>query len=237
MIADEVSQVYVTVSASVRSPVVRPLKTLKGFDRISLAPGEERLVSFNLPVKELAFWDSFNGRFCVEEGECKVSVGASSADIRLTGNFKVHGETFALRKITGQIYAERFDEYADCYLHEKRGSDIAAVFNNVCEGACKGWIRFAALDFSQGFANFSAIVQGNPGSRIEIRLDAPDGELAGTIDVPNTGETLGYELNPLSPRRRQLWTFAKTAIKKITGVHDLYLVLHGKTGIWRFNFN
>jgi len=93
------------------------------------------------------------------------------------------------------------------------------------------------LDFSKIFSSISAVVQGNPGSRIELRLDTPDGELAGILEVPNTGETCGYELNPLSPRRRQLWSFAQAALKKISGVHDLYLVLHGKTGIWKFNFS
>jgi len=235
--AEEVPQLYVNFSGSAYK---RPLKSLKGFDRISLAAGEERQINFSLPVKELAVWDSYNARFCVETGRCTVLIGASSADIRLSGSIEINGERLLPRKIAGPIYAERFDDYEGCFLHEKRGSGIPAVFNiygeNQFNCCCNGsWIHFAALDFSsQKTECFSAIVQGVPGSCIEIRLDAPDGALAGVIEVPNTGEICSYELNPLSPRRRPVWTYAETKIEKICGIHDLYLVLYGKTGIWRF---
>jgi len=235
--AEEVPQVYVNISGSAYK---RPLKSLKGFDRISLAAGEEKLVGFSLPVKELAVWDSYNARFCVEAGRCTVLIGASSKDIRLSGSIEINGEKLLPRKIAGPIYAERFDDYEGCFLHEKRGSGIPAVFNIYdennfnccCDG---GWIHFAALDFgSLKTDHFSAVVQGTPGSFIEIRLDAPDGALAGVIEVPNTGDVSFYELNPLSPRRRPVWAYAETTIEKTCGIHDLYLVLYGKTAVWKF---
>ncbi|MCL2765458.1 MAG: glycoside hydrolase family 3 C-terminal domain-containing protein [Treponema sp.] len=238
MDAEEVAQVYVSISGSVFR---RPNKSLKCFDRLFLASGEERIVRFELAVKELAVWDSYRGCFCVESCYCTVLAGASSQDIRLTGGFEIKGENLFPRKISGQIYAERFDDYSNCFLHEKRGSGIAAVFNNEREKA-SGWIRYAKLDFSAGVSHFSAIVQGTsriPGleaSRIEIRLDAPDGDLAGTVNVPDTGEISFYEFDPNSPRRRPVWAYAGTSLKKICGIHDLYLVLYGKTGIWRFGF-
>jgi len=229
--AEEVPQMYVTVSGSVFK---RPIKTLKGFDRILLAAGEERTVRFDLPVKELAVWDSYGSRFCVESGRCTVSIGASSADVRLSGSFDVKGDNPLPRKISGSIYAERFDDYANCYLHEKRGSGIAAVFNT----ADDAWIHYTALDFSGGVSHCSAIVQGGvTGSRIEIRLDAPDGILAGTIEIPNTGDICSYDLPPPhSPRGLPVWAFLETATEKIAGVHDLYLVMYGKTGLWRIDF-
>jgi beta-glucosidase len=247
--ADEVPQLYVTVSGSGRSPWERrrPVKSLKGFDRIHLDVGEEKIVRFELPVKELAIWDSYQGRFFVEDGSCTVLIGASCEDIRLTGCFSVDGETFTPRKISGPIYAERFDDYSGCFLHEKRGSSIPAVFNKAganqagvdvnLAGGDGSWIHFAALDFAGGVSRCSAVAQGVPGSRIEIRLDAPDGALAGTIEVPNTGEICAYELNPHSPRRLPVWAYAETVMEKISGVHDLYLVLYGKTGVWRFGFH
>nr|AGS51676.1 beta-glucosidase [uncultured bacterium contig00026] len=251
--AEEVPQLYVNFTGSVFR---RPIKTLKGFDRVFLAAGEEKTISFDLFVSELAVWDSFQEKFCVEAGYCTVLIGASSQDIRLSGGFKITGEKILPRKVIGPVYAERFDDYESCFLHEKRGSAIAAVFSsaaycdknnpgggNFCcdirdDGCCDaGWICFSGLDFGNGFSRFSAVVQGIPGSYIEIRLDAPDGALAGIIEVPNTGENYNYELNPRSPRRRPLWSFAETEMEKICGVHDLYLVLCGKTGIWRFEFN
>jgi beta-glucosidase len=233
--AEEVPQMYVTFSGSV---VRRPLKSLKGFTRLSLKPGEEQKVCFTLPGKELEIWDSFRGRFCVEAGRCTVMIGASSADIRLSGGFEVRGENLFPRKLSGPVYAERFDNYARCFLHEKRGSAVPAVFNDSDgpQPESSGWIRFAALDFAEGYGHYSAIVQGGPGSRIELRLDAPDGALAGTITVPNTGDISFYPLvGPNSPRRRPVWGYAEITTEKIRGVHDLYLVLYGKTGIWRLD--
>jgi beta-glucosidase len=240
--AEEVPQMYAafSVSASCKPNVRRPLKSLKGFTRLSLKPGEEQIVRFALPVRELAIWESFHGRFCVEPGHCAVLIGASSADIRLSGGFEVKGEIPPPRNIASAIYAERFDDYHNCFLHEKRGSAIPAVFNTE-DG---GWIRFAALDFASdtagvaGTSRCSAIVQGAPGSRVEMRLDAPDGVLLAAIEVPNTGDFSSYPLERHSPRRRPVWACAEAftvpATEKICGVHDLYLALYGKTGIWRF---
>jgi beta-glucosidase len=250
--AEEVPQMYVAVSGSA---VRRPLKTLKGFDRLLLAAGEERTVSFTLPVSELAIWDTYRYSFCVESGYCTVMIGASSADIRLSGGFEVHGETIQPRKISGPIYAERFDDYSHCEFHEKRGSGISAVFNSQGDsasrdGANSGWIRFTALDFGSldskpttqvgattqtDASGFSAIVQGRSGSRIELRLDSPNGLLAGSLEVPNTGDISFYQIEPTSPRLLPAWAFVETAMEKIRGIHDLYLVLYGQTGIWRFD--
>jgi len=227
--AEEVPQMYAAFSSSMFR---RPLKSLKGFTRLSIKHGEEQLVRFSLPVGELAVWDSFQNRFCVETGYCAVMIGASSADIRLSGGFKVHGENVFPRKIPDHIYAQSFDDYSGCFLHEKRGSAIPAVFNN-SEG---GWIRFAALDFADNRGICSAIVQGATGSRVEIRLDAPDGALAGTLAIPNTGDISFYHLAEInSPRRRPVWAYAETPTEKIRGVHDLYFVFYGKTGLWRID--
>jgi beta-glucosidase len=227
--AEEVPQMYVAFSGSVFR---RPLKSLKGFTRLGIRPDEEQVVHFSLPVKELAVWDSFHNHFCVETGHCMVMIGASSADIRLSSSFKVCGKNVFPRKIPDHIYAQRFDEYSGCFLHEKRGNAIPAVFNK-SEG---GWIRFAALDFADGCGLISAVVQGAPGSRIEIRLDTPDGALAGTLAVPNTGDISFYPLTEKnSPRRRPVWAYAETPMEKISGVHDLYLVFFGKTGLWQID--
>jgi beta-glucosidase len=228
--ADEVPQMYVSVSGS---SFRRPLKSLKGFERISLAAGEEKTIRFELEINELAIWDSYQGRFCIEESACTVMVGSSSSDIRLSGSFGIHGENLLPRKIPGTIYAERFDDYSNCYLHEKRGSGIPAVFSKQ-DGS---WVHFSSLDFSTGFSRCSVIARGTPGSRIEIRLDAPDGALTGTINLPNTGDICTYELNPLSPRRNHPWAYAETELDKVTGIHDLYLAFYGNTGVWRINFN
>ena len=76
---DEVAQLYVH---DVASSVVRPVKELRGFQRLTLQPGEKRTVSFTLPTAKLAFWDEQTHAFLVEPGAFEIMVGASSADIR-----------------------------------------------------------------------------------------------------------------------------------------------------------
>ena len=82
---DEVAQLYVQ-DVEARTP--RPLKELKGFQRVSsLAPGQTKTLTFNLAAGQLALYDQ--GQWLVEPGLIKVMVGSSSADIRLSGEFSI----------------------------------------------------------------------------------------------------------------------------------------------------
>jgi beta-glucosidase len=84
--SDEVVQLYVKAP---QSSVKRPIKELKGFQRINLAPGAAKTISFTLPASELAFWDVARNAFVVDPGVYSVMVGKSSADIELAGVLKV----------------------------------------------------------------------------------------------------------------------------------------------------
>lgn len=61
------------------SSVTRPVKELKGFKKIFLAPGEQKTVTFELGHEELALWD-MDMNFVVEPGEFEIMVGSSSRD-------------------------------------------------------------------------------------------------------------------------------------------------------------
>ncbi|HLN99387.1 MAG TPA: glycoside hydrolase family 3 C-terminal domain-containing protein, partial [Pyrinomonadaceae bacterium] len=74
---DEVVQLYIR---DVAASVTRPVKELKGFQRITLQPGEKRQVKFVLTSAELGFWNR-QMQFTVEPGEFKVMVGANSEDL------------------------------------------------------------------------------------------------------------------------------------------------------------
>ena len=82
---EEVVQLYIQ---DVISTVATPVKELKGFVRIRLAPGEKTTVKFELTPDDLALFDKDLKRV-VEPGEFKIFVGASSEDIRLKGGFGV----------------------------------------------------------------------------------------------------------------------------------------------------
>jgi beta-glucosidase len=85
---DEVIQLYVQ---DVEASVPRLIKELKGFQRISLTPGEKKTITFSLSVNQLGFYNEA-AKFVVEPGVIKVMIGSSSADIRLTGEFEITGE-------------------------------------------------------------------------------------------------------------------------------------------------
>jgi beta-glucosidase len=83
---DEVVQLY---AHQEKCSVKVPEKELRGFQRISLQPGEKRTVTLPLPGEKLAFWDEKTHAFVVEPGTFDVMVGASSGDIRLQQSFEV----------------------------------------------------------------------------------------------------------------------------------------------------
>ena len=83
-VGDEVVQLYIRDVAGSRT---RPLKELKGFERITLKPGERRRVDFTLTAEHLGFYNR-DMKFVVEPGAFKVWVGADSAS-GLESSFEV----------------------------------------------------------------------------------------------------------------------------------------------------
>jgi beta-glucosidase len=81
---DEVVQLYTRQDYT---SLKRPIKELKGFQRISLQPGEAKTVTFTLGREQLKFWKD-NG-WVVEPGRVLVEIGASSQDIRQLGYLQV----------------------------------------------------------------------------------------------------------------------------------------------------
>jgi beta-glucosidase len=76
---DEVVELYVH---DVKSSVPQPPKELKGFARVSLAPGEKKTVQIPLRADQLAYFDVKTHAFVVEPGAYDLMIGASSRDIR-----------------------------------------------------------------------------------------------------------------------------------------------------------
>ena len=69
--------------------VDRPVKELKGFKRVCLAPGRSEKVTLTIPTRDFAFWDPKTKAWTVEPGTFTLFVGASSADIRLSKTVSV----------------------------------------------------------------------------------------------------------------------------------------------------
>ncbi|MYR31770.1 beta-glucosidase [Nocardiopsis alba] len=88
----EVAQMYVGLP---QSHPTRPVRELRGFAKTALEPGESVRVELPLTGRDLSTWDPEHGRWSLAAGTYTVSVGASSRDIRLTGEAVTSGDRFA----------------------------------------------------------------------------------------------------------------------------------------------
>lgn len=82
----EVVQVYVS---DPDAHVARPVRELKAFAKVHLAPGETKTVAFALTGRDLSYWSTRTDGWELEGGTFVVSVGASSRDLRQTASVEV----------------------------------------------------------------------------------------------------------------------------------------------------
>lgn len=75
----EVVQLYIS---DIKSSLPRPIKELKGFQKIKLAPGEEKTVTFTIDKEALSFFDDAQHAWIAEPGKFEAIIAASAADIK-----------------------------------------------------------------------------------------------------------------------------------------------------------
>ena len=90
----EVVQFY---AAYPNARVERCVKELKGFEKLSLKPGETKTAKIRVSPRDLAYWDEFTHRFRTDAGDYEILVGSSSADI--------HGKA-VIRIDRDQVFAD-----------------------------------------------------------------------------------------------------------------------------------
>ncbi len=104
----EIVQLYVQDD---ESSVIRPVRELKGFEKVSLAPGEEKTVEFALDKRAFAFYDVNLADWRVETGSFTVYIGKSSRDLALSAQVKVEStavikKTYTVNSTLGDIMAD-----------------------------------------------------------------------------------------------------------------------------------
>ena len=67
----------------VNSSVPRPVKELKGFEKLDLKPGESKIVEIKLNKRDFSFWNPATKGWFAEKGKFILDVGSSSEDIKL----------------------------------------------------------------------------------------------------------------------------------------------------------
>ena len=80
----EIVQLYIT---DCQASVMRPVKELKGFAKVDLAPGQTKKVKFEITAEHLSFFDDKQHAWVAEPGEFEALIGAASDDIRTAVSF------------------------------------------------------------------------------------------------------------------------------------------------------
>ncbi|MEU1679105.1 glycoside hydrolase family 3 C-terminal domain-containing protein [Micromonospora zamorensis] len=186
-----------------------PIRQLKAFQRVQLAPGQTRTVTLRLPAADLAHWDVTRSRWVVESSTYDLMVGASAQDIRARAAVRVRGETIPARDLSRPTRAENFDRYAGVRLVDEtkvRGTAVGAT-------AAGQWISFDGSALRPGARTFTARVAraGAGAGAVEVRLGSPTGRLLGTAPVPSTGDDYRY-------------VSTSTELAGAAGKQDVYLV-------------
>ncbi len=106
----EVVQLYI---APPKSGIFRPIRELKGFERVELESGESKAVEFTLDDRSFALW---NDGWKIPDGIYTIQIGASSRDIRLEQTMEISGEEIPIPAWqTGSWY----ETLADTPSHEE----------------------------------------------------------------------------------------------------------------------
>uniref|UniRef100_UPI000686F4A7 glycoside hydrolase family 3 protein n=1 Tax=Alkalihalobacterium bogoriense TaxID=246272 RepID=UPI000686F4A7 len=170
---DEVVQLYVKAN---KSRVKRPLKTLCGFQRLTLNLHEEKEVVFAVPVSSLAIWDVTRERYCVEKGEYTFIVGPSSNEIRCSLVSDINGEVIPPRDGLETISAINYDDYDNIMIVEVKNKTYC-----IKPTERNGWLAFFNIDFRNVSGLFEAIIENElDDASLELRVGSRDGEWLGT---------------------------------------------------------
>lgn len=161
----EVVQLYV---GDRESTAIRPVKELRGFEKIELAPGETKTVTFTLKARDFAYYNVQIRDFYVEGGEFDICVGSSSRDIRLEDTVCVE----ATRKIRKKYHLNTTfgdinkDEKAAKYLEPLYAACtmIEACDTNATEGEGLGSSSKAMQDAMMQYMPLRALVSFQDGT-------------------------------------------------------------------------
>ena len=161
MAGKEVVQLYVS---DVESTVIRPVKELKGFDKVNLQPGETKTVTFTLGKRAFAYWNTQVHDWHVESGEFRILVGKSSREIQLEETVTVESTVklpvhFTLDSTFGDLMQDKKAREIlepvmklDMVGGQEEDSDVAAsaISSEMMEAMMKYMPLRGVLSFSSG---------------------------------------------------------------------------------------
>ena len=104
----EVVQVYVREQSPA---VIRPEKELKAFDKVALAPGKEKVVTFKLSKRDFAYYNTDLHAWDIRSGNFDILVGGSSRDLPLKVTIEVQATEISYPKLTTTSMLKDFENH------------------------------------------------------------------------------------------------------------------------------
>ena len=161
----EVVQLYV---ADRESSVFRPLRELKGFEKIELVPGETKTVAFKLDKRSFAYWNVRFHDWHVESGLFDIEIGRSSRDIVLSAPVEVvstvrvpvhYDEDSIVMDIMAdpkgaEILGKAMAEMKDVFAGEEKENTTEAAAEAITEDMNLAMMNYMPL---RGMISFSGI--------------------------------------------------------------------------------
>ena len=236
----EVVQLYISNQASGYADAV-PLKKLVSFEKVFIPAGETATVTLTVDPADIALWDVNAEDYTVETGEYTLTVSDSSdlgsvnaiaAAIAIEGRELAAlnaGEETNIWEHSFDSARVRYDEYsklvtAASALAEGVGDDVYTVFSEEA-GAWTAMYQVNLDGISTAALQVGA-PEGASGT-IELHIDSADGEVIGTVEVPETGEAvlkLIANNEEAAGEIHELGYVAQETPISAEGTHNLYLV-------------
>ena len=120
----EIAQMYISMKGG---KVYRPEKELKGFAKVSLKAGESKAVTISFDDKSFRYFNTSTDKWEIEGGEYTVSIGSSSADIKLTANVSKAGTTDVIPYSEEELpsyYSGKIEDVSDAEFEKLLGRAI-----------------------------------------------------------------------------------------------------------------
>ena len=215
---DEVVQLYIS---ELDSRYKRPIKQLCGFERRFFEAGKKAKVEFSVSKKEFGRWDVIDHDYSFDEGNYLICAGSSSADVRCGIEIFLSGKKRCSRDMSVKTLAIDYDDKRSVEIRYTSDAKHEYVKGS---GRFGGSITFYDCEFDDIRAiKFKASTNGN-GSDIKFVIDGEKGDEIAAFVLPAFVE----------PEKFQ--QFEAVLNKKITGVHDLTVMVSDNVNLYSIKF-
>ncbi len=120
----EVVQLYV---APPKTDLIRPVRELKGFEKVELQPGETKTVSFTLGERSFAYWNTVLHDWHVVSGDYDIEICRNAEEVELAVNLQVTGTKALPRQYDADTIIMDLDEKAMSILQETMQAAMGAL--------------------------------------------------------------------------------------------------------------